>query len=65
MVATTQADVWGVRRELLPWMQYHTELGVTQFYVGDCVGDETARTAVQGAEPGVVQSQELQQESRW
>lgn len=27
------ADLWGVRREILPWLQYHTELGVTRFYV--------------------------------
>lgn len=33
VVTTTSADVHGVRSELLPWMQYHTELGVTHFYV--------------------------------
>lgn len=33
LAATTSADVWGVRRELLPWLQYHTELGVAHFYV--------------------------------
>lgn len=33
LVATISSDVWGVRRELLPWLQYHTELGVARFYV--------------------------------
>lgn len=34
IVATVGADLAGVRKELLPWMQYHTELGVSKFYVG-------------------------------
>lgn len=33
LAATISADVWGVRRELLPWLQYHTELGAARFYV--------------------------------
>ncbi|KAI3436820.1 hypothetical protein D9Q98_006230 [Chlorella vulgaris] len=33
LTATTSADVWGVRRELLPWLQYHTELGASRFYL--------------------------------
>ncbi|PRW56345.1 glycosyltransferase-like protein [Chlorella sorokiniana] len=33
LAATTSADVWGVRRELLPWLQYHTELGAARFYL--------------------------------
>lgn len=33
ITATTSADLWGVRREVLPWLQYHTELGATCFYV--------------------------------
>lgn len=33
IVATVGADLRGVRKELLPWMQYHTELGVSKFYV--------------------------------
>ena len=33
VAVTTAVDILGVRRELLPWMQYHTELGVTKFYI--------------------------------
>ncbi|KAG2487900.1 hypothetical protein HYH03_013480 [Edaphochlamys debaryana] len=25
--------MWGLRRSLLPWMQYHTQIGVCRFYV--------------------------------
>ena len=35
LTATTSADVRGVRRELLPWMQYHTALGAAHFYVSN------------------------------
>ncbi len=34
LVATWAGDVWGLRRELLPWMTYHAHLGVEHFYVG-------------------------------
>eukprot|EP01025_Chloroclados_australasicus_P067086 TRINITY_DN9272_c2_g1_i6.p1 TRINITY_DN9272_c2_g1~~TRINITY_DN9272_c2_g1_i6.p1 ORF type:complete len:732 (+),score=93.71 TRINITY_DN9272_c2_g1_i6:291-2198(+) len=30
---TTASSIWGVRTELLPWIQYHTELGVSRFYI--------------------------------
>lgn len=33
LAATVSADVAGLRRELLPWLQYHTELGAAHFYV--------------------------------
>ncbi len=33
VVTTWGGDVWGVRRELLPWMQVLMELGVCHFYV--------------------------------
>ena len=31
-------NLWGLRRSLLPWMQYHTQLGVCKFYVGRGLG---------------------------
>ena len=37
LAATISSDVWGVRRELLPWLQYHTELGAAHFYVSIAV----------------------------
>lgn len=48
IVTTTGADLRGVRRELLPWMQYHTALGVTQFYVrpGDHLGSKGGALAL-------------------
>jgi hypothetical protein len=42
ITATTSADAMGVRRELLPWMQYHTELGAAHFYVSRHVEPATA-----------------------
>lgn len=33
---TSSVDLMGVRRELLPWIQYHTELGIAHFYVSKC-----------------------------
>jgi hypothetical protein len=33
IATTTSVDVLGVRREILPWLQYHTEIGVTRFYI--------------------------------
>lgn len=33
IATTTSVDLLGIRQELLPWMQYHTELGVTKFYI--------------------------------
>ncbi|KAL4457894.1 hypothetical protein ABPG75_012759 [Micractinium tetrahymenae] len=33
IAATVSADVAGVRRDLLPWLQYHTELGAGHFYL--------------------------------
>jgi len=33
IVSTVAADVIGLRKELVPWMQYHTELGVQRFYL--------------------------------
>lgn len=38
LAATVSADMWGVRRELLPWLQYHTQLGASHFYVGATEG---------------------------
>lgn len=36
ITATVAADAWGVRRDLLPWLQYHVELGAARFYVSPC-----------------------------
>lgn len=33
VVTTWAGDVWGLRRELLPWMMYHAHAGVEHFYV--------------------------------
>ena len=33
IASTVAVDIRGLRRELLPWLQYHTELGVAHFYV--------------------------------
>jgi hypothetical protein len=33
IATTTSVDLLGVRREILPWIQYHTEIGVSQFYI--------------------------------
>lgn len=33
LAAITAVDLMGVRREVLPWLQYHTALGVTKFYL--------------------------------
>lgn len=33
ITATTSVDVAGLRQEVLPWLQYHTELGVTRFFL--------------------------------
>ncbi|KDD73134.1 hypothetical protein H632_c2500p0 [Helicosporidium sp. ATCC 50920] len=33
LATTTGADLLSMRRELLPWLQYHTALGVAHFYV--------------------------------
>eukprot|EP01023_Acetabularia_acetabulum_P027013 TRINITY_DN25552_c0_g1_i3.p1 TRINITY_DN25552_c0_g1~~TRINITY_DN25552_c0_g1_i3.p1 ORF type:complete len:728 (-),score=153.66 TRINITY_DN25552_c0_g1_i3:96-2009(-) len=30
---TTASGLYGVRKDILPWIQYHTELGVSKFYV--------------------------------
>ena len=32
-MTTAQQDLVGLRRELLPWMAYHLEVGVSHFYV--------------------------------
>lgn len=32
-VTVTSANLMGVRQELLPWIQYHTEIGVEKFYL--------------------------------
>ena len=47
IVATVAADLAGVRRELLPWLQYHTALGVTQFYLLYDGNDQAAVDALQ------------------
>jgi hypothetical protein len=33
IATTTSVDLLGVRREILPWLQYHTEIGVSKFYI--------------------------------
>jgi len=33
IATTSSVDLLGVRREILPWLQYHTEIGVFQFYI--------------------------------
>ncbi|KAL6776982.1 hypothetical protein ACKKBF_B19730 [Auxenochlorella protothecoides x Auxenochlorella symbiontica] len=33
VVTTSGVDLRGVRREVLPWLQYHTEMGVSRFYI--------------------------------
>lgn len=32
-VTVTSANLLGIRQELLPWIQYHTEIGVDRFYL--------------------------------
>ena len=33
MVTTWSGDLWGIRREMLPWITYHAQLGVSKLYV--------------------------------
>jgi hypothetical protein len=33
MVTTWSGDLWGIRREMLPWITYHAQLGVSKIYV--------------------------------
>lgn len=33
LVATWSGDLWGVRREVLPWITYHAQLGVSRVYM--------------------------------
>ncbi|PNW84033.1 hypothetical protein CHLRE_04g218450v5 [Chlamydomonas reinhardtii] len=39
-------NLWGLRRSLLPWMQYHTQLGVCKFYVAFQGRDEATYRAL-------------------
>ena len=51
IAATVAADVAGVRRDLLPWLQYHTELGVGHFYVRLDLPATASREAADGLAP--------------
>ncbi|KAG2423760.1 hypothetical protein HXX76_015036 [Chlamydomonas incerta] len=44
-------NLWGLRRSLLPWMQYHTQLGVCKFYVAFQGRDENTFKALQQLAP--------------
>lgn len=33
LVTTWAGDLWGLRRELVPWLTYHAQLGVSRLYV--------------------------------
>jgi hypothetical protein len=33
LVTTWSGDLWGLRKELLPWLTYHAYLGVSRLYV--------------------------------
>lgn len=52
LAATVAADVAAVRRELLPWMQYHAALGASRFYVSvSRLALKLARRSCQGPTP--------------
>ena len=36
IVTTALQDARGLRREILPWLAYHLELGIAHFYVCPC-----------------------------
>ncbi|KAG2452028.1 hypothetical protein HYH02_003066 [Chlamydomonas schloesseri] len=44
-------NLWGLRRSLLPWMQYHTQIGVCKFYVAFQGRDENTYKAMQQLAP--------------
>lgn len=33
VATTTSADIYDIRKLLLPWLQYHTELGISKFFI--------------------------------
>lgn len=33
VVTTWSGDLWGLRKELIPWLTYHAYLGVSRLYV--------------------------------
>jgi hypothetical protein len=33
LVTTWSGDLWGLRKELIPWLTYHAYLGVSRLYV--------------------------------
>ncbi|KAG2496863.1 hypothetical protein HYH03_005265 [Edaphochlamys debaryana] len=41
-------DTWGLRRALLPWLQWHTQLGVCRFYVAFQGTNQTTLEALRG-----------------
>jgi len=46
LVTTWAGDLWGLRRELVPWLTYHAQLGVSHLYVlyeGGCKNTLTVR----------------------
>lgn len=42
IVSVTSADVWGLRKMLFPWIQYHLEVGIDRFYIYYDGNDERA-----------------------
>lgn len=33
LVTTWSGDLWGLRKELIPWITYHAYLGVSRLYI--------------------------------
>lgn len=44
LVTTWSGDLWGLRRELLPWLTYHALQGVSKIYVMYEGGDKNTLT---------------------
>ncbi|WIA28468.1 hypothetical protein OEZ86_011012 [Tetradesmus obliquus] len=53
MVTTWSGDLWGIRREMLPWITYHAQLGVSKLYVLYDGNDRNTHTALLDLHPYV------------
>eukprot|EP00878_Enallax_costatus_P008075 GHUV01008445.1.p1 GENE.GHUV01008445.1~~GHUV01008445.1.p1 ORF type:complete len:900 (+),score=338.15 GHUV01008445.1:421-3120(+) len=53
LVTTWSGDLWGLRRELLPWLTYHALQGVSKIYVMYEGGDKNTLTALHDLSPNV------------
>eukprot|EP00879_Flechtneria_rotunda_P005303 GHRR01005589.1.p1 GENE.GHRR01005589.1~~GHRR01005589.1.p1 ORF type:complete len:720 (+),score=275.87 GHRR01005589.1:145-2304(+) len=51
LVATWSGDLWGLRRELIPWLTYHAQLGVSKLYVLYEGGDTNTLTELRDLAP--------------